>query len=1369
MALLSLALLGGFHAEQHGQAVTTFESNKVRALLAYLVVEHGRAHQRSALAGLLWPDHPEDLARTNLRHVLRQLRQTLPDPEAGAPLLLTSQQTIQLNAQAGYTLDAARFGELLAACARCSHRDLAACPACLDRCRQAAALYQGPFLAGVELADSDLFGEWVVVQREQLHRKALDICFALAEAHDARGESEQARQYAARQIELEPWREEAHRQLMRALARLGQRSAALAQFAQCRAILAGELGVEPEAETLALYEQIRAGALARPPAEASRDRAVHQPATPQPEPEPPVAWHDWGEAPATTYFYGRQAELAQLRQWLVGDRRRLVVVLGMGGMGKTTLVAKAASTLADQFEAVFWRSLLNAPPLPELLRDLLRFFARGQLSQLPDSLGEQLAQLFGYLRRRRCLLVFDNLESILEAGQAGQYRAGYESYGQLIERAAQHEHQSCVVLTSRERPQGTKRLAEDGAPVCFLPLAGLEPQAGLALLKTRGLGASADRAAMLVEHYSGNPLALKLVARAIQELFDSDVAAFLSDEVPIFDDIRAVLDQQFARLAPLEREILLWLASEREGIGIAELQQNMVLPPPRRDLIEALRALQRRSLLEKTDTGFTLQNVVLEYVTDQLVTQCSREIERGQSELMHRHALLKAQAKQYLRQSQARLILQPIARRLLASLSQARLEQQLRAALAAQRAEHSLAPGYAAGNILNLLLHLGASLRGYDFSQLCVWQADLREASLPDVDFAGADLAGCAFTDTFGLIYTIAYSPDGQFLAVGTGDGKVHLWRVSDRQPYGVCEGHTNVVQSVAFSPDSRLLASGGYDHVVRVWEVPACQPIAELPGHADWVWSVAFSPDGQTLASGSRDQTARIWDLASLHTLHTLHGHAGWVQSVAFGLGGQLLASGGADGTIRLWDAASGRELQTLAGHSGGVASVACSPDGLLLASGGNDGSVRVWDVASGRAEHLLAAHSGEVNAVAFAPDSATLASGGSDRIVRVWDVRAGQVRHSLLGHTNRVRSVAFHPDGRTLASASADQTVRIWDTHGGQAIQTFQGHINAIWAVAFCPPASHGQHLLASASDDQSVRIWDLASGRVRHTLHGHIGDVCATAFSPDGQTLASGGVDHTVRLWSALGGRLLATLQAHTSAVWSVAFHPGVGLLASASADRSLRLWDLRTRQVVRVLQGHAETVKSVAFSPDGRLLASGSEDQTIRLWDVASGELRATLAGHTHWLRSVVFSPDGQTLASSGADQTVRLWDVATGRALRVLAGHSDIVLSVAFSPDGQTLASGSSDRSVRLWDVASGELRQVLAGHTLWVRSVAFSPDGALVASGSVDESIRLWDAAGGACLQTLRADGPYTGMNIAGVTGITDAQRAALKTLGAID
>lgn len=260
MSRLVLSLLGSFQAVLDGAPVTTFESDKVRALLAYLAVEHARPQRREMLAGLLWPDMPERDARTNLRHVLMNLRKALGDHDADQPFLLASRQTLQFNVEADYRLDVQAFTGAIAATTAHTHTGLDDCETCIARLREAAGLYNGDFLAGFSL-DSDLFEAWITTWREKLHIQVLDVLEHLATYHEQRGDYAEVISYAQRQVDLEPWRESAHRQWMRALACSGQRGMAIAQYETCRRILETELGIESEVATTALYEVIRRGDL----------------------------------------------------------------------------------------------------------------------------------------------------------------------------------------------------------------------------------------------------------------------------------------------------------------------------------------------------------------------------------------------------------------------------------------------------------------------------------------------------------------------------------------------------------------------------------------------------------------------------------------------------------------------------------------------------------------------------------------------------------------------------------------------------------------------------------------------------------------------------------------------------------------------------------------------------------------------------------------------------------------------------------------------------------------------------------------------------------------------------------------------------
>jgi len=1091
-----------------------------------------------------------------------------------------------------------------------------------------------------------------------------------------------------------------------------------------------------------------------------------------------AARQDWGEAPDVSIFYGRHKELAQLEQWLIVDHCRMIGLLGLGGMGKTTLATKLADQFRDQFDVIIWRSLRNAPSIDDLLDECLQVLSKSVSAEKSDTVEQKISRLIDAFRERRCLLILDNVEAIMqESGQVGHYQSGDEKYGDLLKQAGETQHQSCLMLTSREKPKEFVPLEGEGAPVRSFQVKGLEHMEGQALLEDKRLFATDEMWAALINHYSGNPLALKLISETIREVYDGHVADFLNEEVSIVGDIRDLLDQQFERLSTLEQEIVIWLAIEREPVSRDTLQDNLVDVVSKRDFVQALQSLRRRSLVENIANGFTLQNVILEYITERLIDEVYEEIITESISRLRTHALLKTHTKDYIRESQTRLILQRITEKLVAALDRKEFEDNLERILSALRSDPPSKSDYLAGNILNLLVQLKCDLSAFDFSQLKIRQAYLRDIDLQDVNFAEAELIDAIFTENFGRILSVAISPDGKLLAAGTGNGEVRLWQTATGQPFLTCKGHSNWVQSVAFSPDGRVLASGGTDQTVRLWEVDSGRCLKIISGHSYRVWSVAFSPDGQTLATSGANQTVKLWDAAGSleQPLKELSGHTDWVRSVAFSPDGRLLASASYDQTVRLWDINTGQCLQTLTGHTAWIWSVAFSPDGRFLASSSDDQTVRLWDAKHeiGDCLHILSGHGDTVHSVAFSPDSRLLASGSNDQTVCLWETNTGQGLYTLSGHTDVVLAVSFSPDGRTLASGSFNQTVRIWEvTHSfGRCLNILRGHTDWVNSVAFSPNSDS----LASGGDGGIIRLWKVDGNKCQYhrSLVGHTEWVSSVIFSGDARTLASSSADGTVRLWD-IASEVKQNhyiLGRHSDPVWSIAFSPDGQTLASGGDDQTVQLWDVpgNTGQSRIMLSGHTGRVRSVAFSPKGEILASGSDDQTIRLWDVNTGQYLHILHEHSDRILAVAFSPDGHLLASGSADHTVRLWDVEVAQCVNTLEGHMGWVRSITFNPVHNILASGSEDHTVCLWDISTGQAIRILSGHEDVVKSMAFSPDGTLLVSASDDGTIKLWEIDTGANLQTLRSDRPYERMNIGGVIGLPEAQKATLKALGAIE
>lgn len=1088
---------------------------------------------------------------------------------------------------------------------------------------------------------------------------------------------------------------------------------------------------------------------------------------------PPFSFYaDWGEATDVSVFYGRTAELDTLTQWSISERCRLVALLGMGGIGKTALSIKLAHHLLHtsaqsgktEFQFVIWRSLRNAPPLEMLLKELISFLSQQQDTQ------SSLSALIHYLRSFRCLVVLDNFETILQGGDCvGRFRAGYEDYGELLRLVGESDHQSCTILTSREKPAEIATFEGMALKVRSLLLTG-SPEAAQSLLQTKALVGSQEQKELLCDRYGNSPLALKIVASSVQAIFNYNIEAFLAEDTFVFNGIQRLLEQQFCRLSPLELSVMYWLAIKREPTTFAELHEDIVPTVSKAKLLEALESLQWRSLIESSASSFTLQPVVMEFVTEQQLECICRELETQELSLFVSHPLIEARAKDYIRESQIRLILAPIAQRLIGQFrSTKEVEYRLKEILFNLRSQFPNTVGYAGGNIINLLRQLQVDLSDCNFSYLNIRQANLQDLDLHRVNFSHSEFVKSTFTQTFGSILSVALSPDDRLLAATGANEDIHLWQVLDGQPFLILKGHKNWVLSVAFSPDSQLLASGGEDCQIKLWNLSDGNCLTTLLGHADYVHSVSFSPNGEVLASSSIDRTVKIWSVSTGECLKTLHGHEGWIERVIFSANGQMLASGSSDRTVKLWDAITGECIQTFYGHCDQVSAVAFSPDDQLLASCSGDLTIKLWQVDTGECLSTLEGHSGQVWSIAFSSDGTLLASGSHDRTIKLWNISTGQCVRTLQGHASQVRSIAFDSHSAMLASGSGDQTIRFWDVQSGQCIKTFQGYSSRIWSIAFNTDGT----LLASGSYDRTIRVWDVSNGNCFRTLRGHSSWVRSVTFSPDGQILASGSGDQTVKLWNTTSMECFQTLHGHGSWIRSITFSPDGAILASASHDRTIRLWNLETYQCDRILSVNTVWTRAIAFAPlsnsDDHFLIGCLDENILGLWHVNTGQLLTTFAGHTAQIWSVVFSPDGQTLASSSRDRTVKLWDVATGQCLKTLLGHTRDVCSVAFSADKLSLATGGDDHTARVWDVNTGECTAIFSGHQGSVQSVVYSPDSLTLASGSEDETIRIWDIKTARCLKILRADRPYEGMNIAGVTGMAEAQKLTLKQLGGVE
>src|SRR5258707_10515192 len=421
---------------------------------------------------------------------------------------------------------------------------------------------------------------------------------------------------------------------------------------------------------------------------------------------------------------------------------------------------------------MLFRALRDAPACSALLDDCLQVLSPEPLGIVPQSLERRLSLLLEEMRRRRVLLVLDNLEVLLEEGDVrGRLRPGFEAYRHLLRQVAQTAHQSCLLLTSREKPAALRALEGSRKPVRSLPLSGLDAAACVQLLAEHEVTSSPEERARLGAVYAGNPLALNIVAETIADLFGGQIDPFLSGGTPIFGGITELLDGQWARFPSLEKRVLYWLAIVREPVTLDQLLAVLATPLAHVQVLEAVDGLRRRSLIERGQRAgsFTLQSVVLEYVTTKLVTAASEAIQQGQLGRLREHSLSQAQAKEYVRQTQERLLLAPVLARLQSVYQgRAELEGWLREVLETLRGRAEEAQGYGPANLVALLRLLRGDLRGLDLSQLSLRGVSLQGVELQDATLAGALILENDFAKASVASQAAPSTPTGQTRAAAT-------------------------------------------------------------------------------------------------------------------------------------------------------------------------------------------------------------------------------------------------------------------------------------------------------------------------------------------------------------------------------------------------------------------------------------------------------------------------------------------------------------------------------------------------------------------------------------------------------------------------
>jgi len=1365
MAHLSVRTLGPLQVLLNDQSVTGFDSDKVRALLAYLIIEADRPHRREKLAGLLWPDFPDQSARTNLRSALANLRKVIGDQEAVPNFLLVDRQTIQFNSQSNYELDAHRFSELVGT--RTEY------PSDVTQIEQAISLYNGDFMEGFSLSDSAIFEEWMLVSREALRRRALQALQHLTGYFQERGNHDRSLELALHQIEMEPFQEAAHQQAMWIWANTGRRNEALAHYENFQKTLKTELDVAPLKQTQEMYQQLLDGEVPNPPTETLILRRE-----PKSVGESPYRGLAAFREEDADFYHGREGFVQQLTNAL--KRRSLVgVILGSSGAGKSSVVhAGLLPRLRKDDEWSFvefrpgghpFQTLANALSIA-LDTDMSEADLLIESNKLADALSNGDLNLTNAVERvleinpktRRLLLLVDQFEELYTLCPEPELR---HRFIDMLLGATQPTTQIVMLMTLRADFMGQalthRPLADALQDGTFIlgPMNRDELRSAIQdPAEKQGAAFEAGLVNRILDDVGQEPGNLPLLEFALTLMWEQlDQGWFTHAAYESIGRVKGALaryaEKVFNGLDDAEQEtakrIFVQLVQPGQGTeDTRRIATRIELGADNWSLIQEL-ADKRLVVTGRNEDG----QETVELVHEAMILGWDRfrvwmDADRGfriwqeglraairgwHASDMDEGALLRGapltQASAWL--DERRKDLSEMEMEYIQASMALREKEQLRRERRRRRTIIALAGG------LVITIILGVFAGGQ-------WQRAENERDIAlSRELAAAASSNLNLDPELSIL--LAMSAVSEPFSAGLpvpreAEEALHTALLNSRLRWTLPGGF-----GVDFSPDGTLLAADGPDSTAIIWDVSSRRKVLTLAGHSEDVYgvSVHFSPDGKRLVTGSADGTAKIWDIATGSELLTLVGHTDGVTDCVFSPDGSLLATTSDDGTVQIWNADTGEQMLVL--DEPGAGFVEFDPSGTRLAipiSDGADSRVELRDVNTGHVMLTLTGHEDDAIDVTFSKDRRRIATTSADGTVRIWDASNGEEQIKL-GQESGLFSVKFSPDDRFIAAAGHDGRAKIWDAESGDLILTLAGHSNSIYFIAF---SSDGKYL-ATASLDGTTKVWDITPGGNREwlTLVGHTNVIFSVDYSPDGQQIATSSWDGTAAVWDAENGENLLTLDDFTAEVARVTYSPDGTKLATADYAGMVKIWEAASGKLLYDIQAHSPGDIDVAFSPDGSYLASGGFDGLAKLWDSDTGDEILSFTGHTDIVFSVAFSPDGNRLATASWDDTARLWDVSSGEQLLELSANAGDVNSVNFSPGGNFLVTTHEDGTARIWDISStdSELGQDgrelsnLVGHTNIPWDAAFSPDGKRIATISFDGTARLWDADSGQELLVL--------------------------------
>ncbi|MDH5367182.1 MAG: caspase family protein [Cyclobacteriaceae bacterium] len=603
-------------------------------------------------------------------------------------------------------------------------------------------------------------------------------------------------------------------------------------------------------------------------------------------------------------------------------------------------------------------------------------------------------------------------------------------------------------------------------------------------------------------------------------------------------------------------------------------------------------------------------------------------------------------------------------------------------------------------------------------------------------------------------ILSIAYSPDGKFIATGSRDNSIKLWEVATGREIRTFLGHLSTVNALSFDPTGLYLASGSSDKNIIIWEVTTGKEKLKISGHKDRVTSVAFSPDGTQLASAGWDRNAYIWSLSSGEKTGEFRVYpamgSGVGSNVLFSKDAKHLITGNDDGKIIIYNLELNIPVDTLRNISpsscGGCPSyIQLNDKGTELLSASRKGAVTLWSLKSGKIIKEFGGEDSDYNSVGTRGNYVFVSKSDT---VKIWNI-AGKLVRKITVDDTEINAAKISPNGKYITVVANDRMTRTWNIQTGKLTQTLKGILNNVEDDGLgLDPESYWQYNISRyinfrdnisvSPDEKSIvkghygnvaQLWNLSKGRVIRTFDGHEKAVICSTFSKDGKYLFTGSGDKTAKMWEVATGKEIKTFKGHRELIFEIAISENGKYMVTGSWDSSAILWDIESGEIIHHYRMDNNSPYSLSFALNDNYLLVGGIGRDFKMIEIDTGEQVRKIIGHSEIISDVKVK--GSNFLTASWDGVAKLWDMKSGLITQKFVGHQGHVYAVTFDKNKKWVATASADRTARLWDIKTGKELKSFQGHSDVVTSVDFINNDQYLITHSLDGTTKIWDISTG--------------------------------------